>query len=513
MGQTRFENREFYKPSDGYRLLPFQFLQFDFDRKFIVNEVGEHLFLGNDNFDLFVGHRLDQSSDLYFDLKGKHFLFDSGSPLPFEMLATKYRTKKAHLAGFTKLHIFVVSLRCEHSCHYCQVSRVSTDKIRFDMSEETARCSLDLVFRSPAEQIKIEFQGGEPLLNFERIVQIVEDAEARSADAGKSVEFVVTSNLALITDEMLEYFHAHKILISTSLDGPEFIHNANRPRPGNNSHQLTIEGIQRCREALGFDRVGALMTGTRLSLQHPREIIDEYVNNGFQSIFLRNLSPYGFALKTARSTGYTTDEFLLFYEEALDYIIELNRKGINFVEVYAQLLLTRILTPFSTGYVDLQSPAGAGIGVAVYNYDGDVYASDESRMLAEMGDRQFKLGNVHRDPYEQMFGGDLLRMLVSSSCVESMPGCADCAFQSFCGADPIFNYATQGDIMGHMPTSDFHKKNFFIIKRLLTLYHSDTVIQKIFWAWVRNVPASELLGPASSSGEQISNSMVCEVRI
>ena len=54
VGQTRFENREFYKTSDGYRLLPFQFLQFDSDRKFIVNEVGEHLFLGNDDFDLFV---------------------------------------------------------------------------------------------------------------------------------------------------------------------------------------------------------------------------------------------------------------------------------------------------------------------------------------------------------------------------------------------------------------------------------------------------------------------------
>ena len=162
--------------------------------------------------------------------------------------------------------------------------------------------------------------------------------------------------------------------------------------------------MRRAREVLGFDKVGALMTATRLSLQHPREIVDEYVNNGFQSIFLRNLSPYGFALKTARSIGYAVDDFLPFYREALDYIIEVNRKGINFVELYAQLLLTRILTPFSTGYVDLQSPAGAGIGVAVYNYDGDVYASDESRMLAEMGDKQFKLGNVHTDSYEQIFG-------------------------------------------------------------------------------------------------------------
>lgn len=464
----------------------------------MVNEVGEYLFLRNDAFDSFVSHSLSLSSDIYHDLKGKHFLFDSDSSAPFELLAVKYRTKKSHLSGFTKLHIFVVSLRCEHSCHYCQVSRVSTDKALYDMSPETARRALDMVFRSPAQEIKIEFQGGEPLLNFERIVQIVEEAEKRSQTTGKEVEFVATTNLALITDEMLEYFRDHKILVSTSLDGPEFVHNPNRPRPGNDSYQLTIQNIQRVREVLGFDSVSAIMTATKLSLQHPREIIDEYVRNGFQSIFLRNLSPYGFALKTEKRIGYTIDDFLNFYKVAFDYILELNRQGINLVETYAQILLTRILTPFSTGYVDLQSPAGAGIGVAVYNYDGNVYASDESRMLAEMDDEQFKLGNVHTDSYEQIFGSELLRTIVASSCVESMPGCADCAFQSFCGADPIFNYATQGDMVGHRPTSDFHKKNFFIIKHLLRLYHSDPIARKIFWAWVHNVHVSELLGEASA---------------
>jgi uncharacterized protein len=498
MGQTSFYEREFYRSSQPYRLLPFQFLQFDSYRKIVVNEVGEYVFLSDPDFDLLVNHRLDQSSDTYLDLKGKHFLFDSGSRVPFELLATKYRTRMAHLAGFTKLHIFVVSLRCEHSCLYCQVSRVSTNRTRYDMSEDTARRALDLVFRSPADEIKIEFQGGEPLLNFKRIVQVVEDAEVRRAQSGKSIEFVVTTNLALVTHQMLEFFRDHDVLISTSLDGPDFVHNANRPRPGNNSYQLTIEGIQRAREILGFDRVAAIMTATRLSLQHPREIIDEYIKQGFHSIFLRGLSPYGFALKAARSIGYSADDFLHFYIEALDYILELNRSGTNLVEIYAQILLTRILTPFSTGYVDLQSPAGAGIGVAVYNYDGDVYASDESRMLAEMGDKQFKLGNVHTDSYETIFGGELLRAIVASSCVEAVPGCCDCAFQRFCGADPVFNYATQGSFVGHTPTSDFHKKNFAIIKHLLTLYHSDPTIQRILWAWVRNIHAKELLGEVAA---------------
>ena len=79
----------------------------------------------------------------------------------------KTRTRFCRLASFTTLHIFVVSLRCEHSCPYCQVSRQSADKGQFDMSEETARRALEATFRSPSPKIKIEFQGGEPLLNFD----------------------------------------------------------------------------------------------------------------------------------------------------------------------------------------------------------------------------------------------------------------------------------------------------------------------------------------------------------
>jgi radical SAM protein with 4Fe4S-binding SPASM domain len=236
------------------------------------------------------------------------------------------------------------------------------------------------------------------------------------------------------------------------------------------------------------------MTTTRLSLDQPKEIIDEYLRLGFDGIVLRPISPYGFALKTRRKTGYDLRPFLSFYDAALDYIIELNRRGTPFREGYAQLLLTKIFTPFSTGYVDLQSPAGAGISVAVYNYDGDVYVSDEARMLAEMGDKTFKLGNVFDNTYEEMFGGELLRTLVTASCVESLPGCSDCAFQNFCGADPVENYARQGDIFGHRPTSDFCGRNMHVIKRLLRKYHSgDDFVKTLFWSWINNCRLNDLV--------------------
>ena len=68
----------------------------------------------------------------------------------------------------------------------------------------------------------------------------------------------------------------------------------------------------------------------------------------------------------------------------------------------------RILTDVPIGYVDLRSPAGIGLGALVYNYDGKVFASDEGRMLAEMGDRTFELGDLATDDYRSLILSDKL---------------------------------------------------------------------------------------------------------
>ena len=83
------------------------------------------------------------------------------------------------------------------------------------MSEETAHRALDLTFRTPAEAIKIEFQGGEPMLNFPLIKQIVYEAEKRNEIARKDLQFVIATNLALATTEILEFCAGHNIHIST----------------------------------------------------------------------------------------------------------------------------------------------------------------------------------------------------------------------------------------------------------------------------------------------------------
>jgi His-Xaa-Ser system radical SAM maturase HxsB len=469
----------------SYHLLPFRFCRLNQEQEILVNEAGEYLIAASGTVRSIVRREIETGSDLFRSLRARHFLYDDQSSPLLDALATKYRTKRGFLEGFTRLHIFVITLRCEHSCVYCQVSRQTPDRHRYDMTRETADRALDLMFCSPARGLTLEFQGGEPLLNFDLIKYTVPRAKERAEKAGKHLNIVITTNLALATDEILRFCRDEEIDLSTSLDGPAFIHNANRPRPSANSHELTVKGIERARDIVGHDHVSALMTTTRLSLSHPKEIIDEYVRLGFGSIFLRPISPYGFAVRTLSRIGYDVPAFLEFYKTGLDYIIRLNRQGTDLSEAYAKILLTKILTPFPTPFVDLQSPAGAGISVVVYNYEGDVYASDESRMLAEMGEKTFRLGNVS-DDYQTIFGGDRIRSLVESSIVESTPGCTDCAFQTYCGGDPVFHYATQGDLMGHRPTSAFCRRNMEIIRHLFSLLAcEDAELYRVFFAWIR----------------------------
>jgi uncharacterized protein len=482
-----FRPRSYYGPGVGYRLLPFRFMRWPTEKTLVVNDVGEYLFLDRDAFARLVTHRLTPDEPSYLDLKGRHFLFEGTTTVPIELLATKYRTKRSFLEGFTKLHLFVVTLRCDHSCPYCQVSRVTEDRTHFDMSRETAVRSVAMMLRSPAKFVKVEFQGGEPLLNFGLIRFIVELVEREHRD--REVEFVVATNLSPLTDDMLVFFRDHRVSLSTSLDGPEFLHNSNRPRRGGGSYDITVRNLARAREVLGYDQVAALMTTTELSLSYPRQIVDEYVSQGFKAIFLRPISPYGFAMRTGAASRYAVGRFLDFYQEALGYIIDLNRRGVEMVEIYTQILLRRMLTPFTTGYVDLQSPAGAAIGAVAYNYDGDVYASDEARMLAEMGDRSFRLGNVHEDSFEEVFGGRTARALVATSCLETLPGCSECAFAPYCGADPIYHWATQRDPVGHRPSSGFCQKNMAIFKHLFSLLRSgDPFVERLFVAWASHRP-------------------------
>ena len=123
----------------------------------------------------------------------------------------------------------------------------------------------------------------------------------------------------------------YNVQISTSLDGPEFIHNYNRGRI--DSYSRVVKGIHNARTYVGHSNVNALMTTSTLGVNYPIEIVDEYVKLGFRGIFLRALNTYGLASENENWEEYT-NRFIEFYKTALSYIIDKNKKG-----VFSQRLL------------------------------------------------------------------------------------------------------------------------------------------------------------------------------
>ena len=464
-----------------YSLLPFHFQKFE-DGELLVNELGDFLFCPQGTVSRIVHREIDTSEEIYQDLTANFFISTSPIPPLIDVMAARLRTKKAFLDSFTALHIFVVTLRCNQNCRYCQASSQKETEVGKDMDTDTLLKAVELTFRSPSEHLTMEFQGGEPTLVPHLIRAAVERAEELNQKARKHLTYVICTNCVHLPEEILQLCEQHSILISTSLDGPAFLHNTNRGKA--DSYERVVNGIFICRQRLGQDRVSALMTTSELSLDYPKEIVDAYRQNGFRSIFIRALNPYGLASDNNDWESYT-QRFIAFYKQALDYIIEINKSGEFFVEEFARIILQKILTPFPIGFVDLQSPSGIVNGVVVYNYDGGVYASDESRMLAENGDYTFRLGDIGA-PYETLFYGEKAQGHSQCWATEAIAGCSDCALQSYCGADPVRNYSTQGDLYGHRPTSLLCKKNKAIIEHILSLLknHREEVMP-VFTSWIR----------------------------
>jgi uncharacterized protein len=462
--------------------LPFRFERWGDGRVLVTNLVGEHVFLSADEFTSLAELRLTEPG-LIRQLRAKHIVRERGEELPVELLALKFRTQHHRLADFTGLHMFVVTLRCEHSCSYCQVSRRTPARTEYDMSPETALAAVDAAFRSPSRQLKFEFQGGEPLLNMEIVRLVTQEAHRRNATERRDLAFVIATNLALLDDDVLDFAEEYDVYFSTSLDGPGDLHNRNRPRPGRDSWERTLAGVERIRARLGPHRVSALMTTTAASLGRARDIIDCYLEHGFRDVFLRPISPYGFALRPRQRDSYDMSAWIDFYTRGMDYILELNARGVPVVETYSALVLKKMLTNANPGYVDLTSPAGIGIGALVYNYDGAVYASDEGRMLAENGDTTFRLGFLGQESYEEMMTSAALLDPLEESFAASAPQCSDCAFERWCGADPVFHHATAGDPVGRKPESAFCRRNTAVFRYLLDRYTCDPHARDLFRTW------------------------------
>lgn len=160
--------------SQSYRLLPFRFERVNDDRFLLINEVGEHCYLNCADLNNLVNGYLTTSGKTFQNLESKSFVYSENNNFALRAFSAKYRARKSFLFDGPALHIFVLTLRCENSCEYCQVTRRSPDAVKYDMPLSIAKQAVLRMFESPAENLTVEFQGGEPLLAYDVLKYIVE---------------------------------------------------------------------------------------------------------------------------------------------------------------------------------------------------------------------------------------------------------------------------------------------------------------------------------------------------
>lgn len=423
----------------------------------LTSYFGDFVFLSKGELDVLTHGTLDPNSDLFSRLQQANFLRDG---LDRESLAKREQNKLKFTNFGPNLHIVIPTLRCNQTCVYCHASRADMSATETDMTTETADKVVDFIFQTTSPSITIEFQGGEPLANFPLVKYVIEQAKEKNQTIGKVLEFTLVSNLTLLDDEKLDYLVQNKVQICTSIDGPAPLHDRQRILVGASSHQLATHWIKKINEryvTMGLDpvlyHVEALLTTTREALQFPQEIVDTYVQLGCRAIFLRPLDPFGFAKQTAQSIEYDRNAFLDYYKSAVDHILQINRQGIQVLERFAAIFLTKILAKEEPNFLDIRSPCGAGIGQLAYNYDGSIFTCDEGRMVHQMGDPFFRLGNVADSKYRALMLHDTVESMTLASNLSAQPDCVNCTYQPYCGVCPVHNYATQGSIFGRMRES------------------------------------------------------------
>ena len=142
------------------QLFPFKFREIG--NLFLVsNDAGDFFFCKKDNLLSLIKN--DLSEDFKNFLIEKNFLFREKNDFDWNNYKFKI-LKRKKLPEKINYFMIIPTLRCDLKCSYCQVSRVDQNLDGYDWSQETLKNFYSFVEKYGSNNIKIEFQGGEPTL-------------------------------------------------------------------------------------------------------------------------------------------------------------------------------------------------------------------------------------------------------------------------------------------------------------------------------------------------------------
>ncbi len=358
--------------------------------------------------------------------EGKLFTEDS-----FSDYADSLKRKTSGVVKALCLHI---AHTCNLNCSYCFASQGKYKGDRALMSLEVGKRALDFLIENSGSRrnLEVDFFGGEPLMNFEVVKQLVEYARIREKEAGKNFRFTLTTNGMLINDDVIDFANREMSNVVLSLDGRKEVHDKFRvDYNGKGSYDKIVPLFQKLVKAR--DNKNYYMRGT-FTHNNPDflEDIKTMLSLGFTEL---SMEPVVCAKDDPSAlTEEDLPIVLKQYEELANLMIERQNEGKPFTFYHYMIDL-------KGGPCIYKRVSGCGSGteyMAVTPW-GDLYPCHQF-----VGDEKFKLGNVYTGVDNTKIQDEFM------ACnVYAREECKDCWAKLYCSGGCAANaYHATGSITG-----------------------------------------------------------------
>jgi uncharacterized protein len=391
----------------------------------LINDIGDWALLTKENYHRFLTGKLTEKKYSY--LEKSNIIITKRN---IQKIINDTREYYAYLFRATSRHRIITCGTCNNRCAYCYASpQLFENKLM--MSRKTAKKVIDLIFKFPEKTITIEFHGGECLLNFEIIKFIVAEVTKLNKRFKRKITYSLTTNLSILTQEMVDFFKKYKFICVSSLDGPKALHDQQRKScSGEGTYENIIKNLKLAESnGLNFDFITTI---TKNSLKYHEEIVDEFVKINKKYFFLRPVKRKGFANDNWESTSCLPEEYFDFWKKYLDILIKKTSQGELMDDNLVCILLKKIIFNNRVNYMPLRNPCGLS-SIMTYNYNGDIIPCCENR------DEIMKIGNVNSTSWVDIVSSQKLSCLINKTLLENH-ACDMCAYKPYCGICLNNNY-------------------------------------------------------------------------
>ena len=370
---------------------------------------------------------LDCFSDIE-SLKKSGRLF---TPDTFEAIAGKLKKKTSGVVKALCLHVAHI---CNLNCSYCFASQGKYNGERAVMSLEVGKRALDFLIENSGTRrnLEVDFFGGEPLMNFDVVKELVKYARGREKETGKNFRFTLTTNGMLIDDDVIDFANRECSNVVLSLDGRREVHDRYRvDYAGNGSWERIVPKFQKLVEARGGKNYYMRGTFTHANPDFLNDI-KEMLSLGF-----RELSMEPVVTSPDDPSALTEEDLptvLRQYEELAELMQEKRREGDPFTFYHYMIDL-------KDGPCIYKRVSGCGSGteyMAVTPW-GDLYPCHQF-----VGDEKFRLGDVWHGVDNKAIQDEF------ESCnVYARPECRSCWAKLYCSGGCAANaYHAAGSVTG-----------------------------------------------------------------